>query len=248
MKIVRNIRRILQFSLNPHRESETPLRSLPYETQQLIQTVQPYTMIDALRLVSLHRLALEISNNKIKGHFVECGVCNGGSAALLASAICSDSERQLWQYDTLEDLHHPTPIVAKLAQEYTRQCRGSIDMVIEVISKVGFPLERVVFRKGFFKDTFKEPLPESVALLHIDADWYESVLDSLKTFYPLVVEGGTVVLDDFGHWEGTREAFYDFCKEYNIKPLLERVGYTQAFWRKGQKHNRDSPDRYKLWM
>jgi O-methyltransferase len=68
--------------------------------------------------------------------------------------------------------------------------------------------------------------------LHIDADWYDSVFYSLETFYQRVSDGGFIVLDDFGHWEGAREAFYDFCMEHSIKPLIERTGYTQAFWRK----------------
>src|SRR5206468_12484893 len=56
-------------------------------------------------------------------------------------------------------------------------------------------------------------LPELVSILHIDADWYDSVLLALNTFYDRVAEGGIVVLDDFGHKEGCREAFYDFISQ-----------------------------------
>jgi O-methyltransferase len=60
----------------------------------------------------------------------------------------------------------------------------------------------------------------------------------LETFYPLIPDGGVVILDDFGHWEGCRVAFYDFCKKFDEHPLLERVDYTQAYWIKGKKHSR----------
>jgi O-methyltransferase len=60
----------------------------------------------------------------------------------------------------------------------------------------------------------------------------------LDNFYKLIPEGGCIVLDDFGYWEGCREAFYDFCLKNNEKPLLERVGTTQAYWIKGRMNNR----------
>ncbi len=54
----------------------------------------------------------------------------------------------------------------------------------------------------------------------------------------LVEDGGVIVLDDFGHWEGCREAFYDFSHQRGIKPLVERFGHTQMFWVKGRTDNR----------
>ena len=96
-----------------------------------------------------------------------------------------------------------------------------------------------VIRKGWFENTFKMPLPEKIAFLHIDADWYASVTLALDTFYDRVEDGGIIVLDDFGHWEGCRESYYDFVQKKNIKPLLERFGHTIAFWIKGRTHNRD---------
>ena len=201
-------------------------------------------MIDPLRLAMLYGLAREVSTKRIEGDIVECGVCNGGSAALMAAAVGRDTDRRLWLYDTFEGIPAPGPRDGSLAPTYSGTLRGSIESVRTVLAKVGFPLERVVVRKGLFKSTFREPLPQHVALLHVDADWYESVLDSLRTFYPLAGEGGIIVLDDFGHWEGAREAFYDFCGEQQIKPLLERVGYTQAFWRKGQTQARSTKKVY----
>jgi O-methyltransferase len=221
---------------------------LPWEVPQtlfnLIRLARPYTMVEPMRLAMLYGLANEICNSPIKGAIVECGVCQGGSAMILAAAIKNLRDRKLWLYDTFEGLPAPGPRDGQLAREFEGKLRGSIRTVQEVIGKAGLPLERVVLRKGPFRDTFSQPLPQKVALLHIDADWYDSVIDCLRTFYPLVVTGGVIVLDDFGHWEGAREAFYDFCTEQNVKPLIERVGYTQMFWRKEMDHNRAISDSY----
>ncbi|MDD5449335.1 MAG: macrocin O-methyltransferase [Candidatus Omnitrophica bacterium] len=203
---------------------------------KLIQTVKPYTMVDPFRLSMLYELACGIAN-KVEGDIIECGVCNGGSAAILAAAVVNYPNK-LWLYDTFEGIPPPTEKDGSLAKDYEGKLKGSIDKVNKVLTQVNFPLERIIFRKGNFKDTFQNPLPNKVALLHIDADWYESVLDSLRTFYSLVSEGGVVILDDFGYWEGARQAFYDFCAEYKVKPLVERFRDTQLFWYKGKENNR----------
>ncbi len=210
----------------------------------LIRVVRPFTMISGLRLIMLYGLAREMGSN-IEGDIVECGVCNGGSAALIGAAIRDYPNCSLLLYDTFEGLPAPSPKDGLLAHKFEGECKGSTEAVLEVLRKTRFPLERVVFRKGLFKDTFNEIPTKCVVLLHIDADWYDSVLHSLRTFYPLIPDGGIIVLDDFGFWEGAREAFYDFCKEQGIKPLLERVGPWQAFWRKGCEHNRSICANYK---
>lgn len=212
---------------------------IPDDVRKLIAMVKGYTVIHKVNLSILYGLAKEIKEKGIEGDIVECGVAKGGSSAILAYNFRNDPKRFLWLYDTFEGLPSPSSQDGPEAFKYTGECKGSIEEASSVISKIGFPLERVIFRKGLFKDTFKEKLPEKVALLHVDADWYESVLICLTTFYERISPGGIVILDDFGHWEGCRKAFYDFCKTMNVYPLLERVGHAQAFWRKGHEHNRD---------
>lgn len=216
----------------------------PPALKALLRTVQPYTMSDTLRLSIIYGLAREVCEDGIEGDIVECGVCNGGSAAAAAWAIRSVSDRRLWLYDTFEGIPAPTAMDGDHAQLFTGDFVGAINSVYEVLERVGFPIERAIFRKGLFQDTFKEQRPHKIALLHLDSDWYESVLLTLQTFYPVVSDGGFIILDDFGHWEGARRAFYAFCRQQEIAPLIERVGYTQAFWRKGQEHSREIQNRY----
>jgi len=217
---------------------------IPAELDHALRAVQAHTLIDPLRLAMLGGLAHEVVG-QIEGDLVECGVYNGGSAAILGAALRGHPHRKLWLYDTFAGLPAPGAKDGPLAAAYAGALPGSIEAVRRVVTNVALPLEQIIFRPGLFQDTFREPLPEPVALLHVDADWYESILVCLRTFYPLMPDGGIIILDDFGHWEGTREAFYDFCVEFGVKPLIERVGYTQAFWRKGQSHNRSSRDQYR---
>jgi|SRR5882724_4071215 len=204
-----------------------------------IDAIRAYTMCDLAALKSISRLASYIAINNVEGDLVECGVCNGGTAALIAS-LAGGEARRLWLYDSFEGMPETNDVDGADAKQWVGKCVGAVETVYEAISIAGFPANRVVLRKGWFDDTFQQPLPDKISFLNIDADWYKSVSHCLETFYDNVVGGGVVLLDDFGYWEGCREAFYDFCADRKIKPLLERAGRTQAYWIKDRTHNRES--------
>ena len=79
--------------------------------------------------------------------------------------------------------------------------------------------------KGWFADTFPVEAPkiDQIAVLHIDADWYESVKLVLRTFYPKVAPGGWVIFDDYQMWNGAKLAAEEYRREMNIElPLMLR--------------------------
>jgi hypothetical protein len=88
--------------------------------------------------------------------------------------------------------------------------------------------------KGWFAETFPEAAPaiQRVAILHADGDWYESVRLTLETFEPKVSPGGFVVIDDYGHWEGAKEATHGYRASRGIVTSLVEVDETAVFWRK----------------
>jgi O-methyltransferase len=177
----------------------------------------------------------------VPGDLVECGVCKGGSAAALVAGL-DLTDRHVWLFDSFQGLPATTHHDGEDAKAYVGQCVGDVASVAEAMRLVNCPLTHYTIRAGWFNETFADPLPHEVALLHIDADWYRSVLLCLETFFDRVAEGGLIVLDDFGYWEGCREAFYEFTRSRDLKPLLERCGPTQAWWIKGRTHNRPVVD------
>jgi len=54
--------------------------------------------------------------------------------------------------------------------------------------------------------------------LHIDVDWYGSTSEALR-LYDLVVPGGLIILDDYGHWEGAKRA----ADEMRARYLLDKL-------------------------
>jgi O-methyltransferase len=208
----------------------------PAPDADLLRKVQPYTLNSPESLKNLRRLALFINQQRIEGDFVECGTYKGGSAAILAATLSRD--RHLWLYDSFEGMPPAQQVDGAYAQQWVGHCVASEQDVREALALVNTPETQYTIRKGWFQHTLQQSLPRKVAFLHCDADWYDSVSLVLDTFYPLIVEGGCVLLDDFGYWEGCREAFYDFCVRHGEKPLLERSGVSQAYWCKGRRNNR----------
>jgi lipopolysaccharide transport system ATP-binding protein len=215
-----------------------PIYSSPIATSastfvddRLFSLLQPYTLCSRARLENLAKLANQVNCQNIPGDFVECGTYKGGSAALLSRFL--NLERHLWLYDSFQGMPSTSAKDGENAAEWVGKCVADVSDLQEALSHVSAPLEQCHIKPGWFKETFQEKLPEQVALLHCDADWYESVFLVLNTFYDRIPKGGCIILDDFGYWEGCREAFYDFCRQRNEKPLLERIGSTQAYWIKG---------------
>lgn len=202
----------------------------------LLKQLAPYTLCSPNRLTNLAKIASNLQSKLIPGDFVECGTYKGGTAALLSQYLHKD--QHLWLYDSFQGMPPTTERDGSEAEKWVGKCLGNIQDVEEVMNIVKTPKSHYTIKKGWFETSFKDPLPTKVALLHCDADWYNSVSLVLDTFYPLISEGGYIVLDDFGYWEGCREAFYDFCFRQNISPLLERYGSTQAYWIKGKLNNR----------
>jgi predicted O-methyltransferase YrrM/predicted nucleic acid-binding Zn-ribbon protein len=212
--------------------------NFPDQVDFLLQAVQPYTLLDETRLKALIAICNYLNAEEIQGDFVECGTDKGGCAAVLSKYLNHD--RCLWLYDSFLVLPEASEKDGEEAKDGTGKCHGTIADIQKVMQLVATPSEDYIIKQGCFHDTFATESPAKVALLHCYADWYISVTEVLEKFYPLIPDGGCVVLDDFACWEGCREAFYDFCQKYDEKPVLERIGVTQAFWIKGKSHNSKS--------
>ena len=183
-------------------------------------------MVPAVRLKLLYELSQKITAEHIPGDIVECGVYNGGSAAIMTSPQTLSAEpRTTWLFDSFEGLPAPTSKDGVYEQQhyYKGWCAGSVQKVEEIFRKLNLDLGKVRIIKGWFDQTFPREASniENIALLHIDADWYESVKICLDTFYPKVVRGGYIEFDDYGTWEGCKKAVDEyFAREHINVPLL----------------------------
>ncbi len=176
-----------------------------------------YTMVKRKNLYRLFYASKSISKQNIGGVYVECGSWNGGAAALCAYAL-GNNIRDFYIFDSFEGLPKPTENDGERANRLYRKgwCLGYPEKVKEAFEIIKFPKDRLHIIKGWFKNTFPENKIEEIALLHIDADLYDSVYLCLETYYSKVVKGGYVFFDDYSSWEGCRKAVEDYFKKNNI--------------------------------
>jgi len=215
-----------------------------FETEfiDILNKCKPYTMTSEERLYAMNKAVEYLVKNNILGDIVECGVWRGGSTmcALLALIKLGKSDRNVFLYDTFEGMSEPTEKDANLLGKDAKQlldesqkttedimwCYAPIEDVKKNIESTSYPHQLVTYIKGKVEDTIPGTMPGEIALLRLDTDWYESTYHELKFLFPKLVKGGVLIIDDYGHWQGAREAVDQYFKENNIHMLLNRIDYT----------------------
>lgn len=81
----------------------------------------------------------------------------------------------------------------------------------------GYPETNIVFVKGKVENTIPEIVPEKIALLRLDTDWYESTRYGLTHLFPLITKNGILIIDDYGYWAGSKKAVDEY---FSDKPIL----------------------------
>ncbi len=171
------------------------------------------TMVGPERIQSLARLAQRLEDEHIPGDVVECGVYKGGTAALLArTATRSRLPRTLWLFDVFRGMPPATAADGPEAPSWVGNLTSSPRRVERLLRRAGADLSRVRIVPGLFQHTFPSVRIPQIALLNIDADWYESVKLCLDTFYDSVVPRGFISIDDYGAWPGCRLAVDEFFR------------------------------------
>jgi len=190
-------------------------------------------------LIALAGQLASIVDQQIPGVIVECGAWRGGTGLFMARVLRDlRDERPVYLYDSFEGLPPPAPIDGGAAlhwattldgSSYHNNCTASFDELTAVIAHAR--LTGYVFPvKGWFEATLPQVHHESIALLRIDADWYESVRTCLTCLYDRVAPGGYVVIDDYDTWDGCAVAVHEFLGQRRLSHRLQRAGC--AFFRK----------------
>jgi O-methyltransferase len=187
--------------------------------------------VDVPRLQHLHQLAESYQGQP--GAFVECGVARGACLVMMAAGA---GDRTVWGFDSFEGLPEQTDADRGDGAAWVGWvCSGESGeaAVVETFGLVGVPMANVRLVKGWFSDTVPATAAEvgPIAVLRVDADWYEGTRYVLAELHDQVQSGGTVLVDDYGSFAGCRQAVVEFMAAH---PELElQVGDTgEAYWRK----------------
>jgi hypothetical protein len=216
--------------------------NVPQDELNIIKQVKLFTCTSQERISGLIDAVKYVSQNQIEGDFVECGVWRGGSmmAAMLMLKQLGDTSRNFYLFDTYEGMTPPTDkdvmydgtkAVDVLAGSEKKEgptywCIASLDDVKQNVYSTGYPKEKIHFVKGRVEDTVPKLAPQKISLLRLDTDWYESTKHEMVFLYPRLVSKGILIIDDYGHWQGSRTAVEEYFSGQAFQPFLNKLDFT----------------------
>jgi len=190
-----------------------------------------------------------ILQNNIEGVIIECGVDSGNFEHIWINELLKNNAvRDIFLYDTFAGLVEPTEY------DYTRKdskhyqmnkdqvsacwksniinenvngwCYTPLEKVQNRLNSTGYPENKLHYVVGDVMETLKDKttIPEKIAILRLDTDWYESSKYELEQMYDNVVIGGVIIFDDYYHWDGQRRATDDFFSSRNINYDFVNIG------------------------
>jgi hypothetical protein len=246
---LKSLYRVLQRTLrisgtNPGAEQVPPPLPPDFEedSARVFRAVQAFTMTSPERVQALVQAVKYVVRNNVPGHFVECGVWKGGSAMAMAQVLLElgETDRDIYLYDTFTGMVAPTErdvsFAGEVAGEIFQQtktsedasdwCYAPLEEVRRNVFDTGYPSARLHFVQGKVEETIPGEAPGTIALLRLDTDWYESTRHELVHLFPRVSPFGIVIIDDYGCWQGAKEAVDEYIAENHLRIFLSRIDST----------------------
>lgn len=159
----------------------------------------------------------------LPGDFVECGVNRGGlSRAVLEVIDWSSLNKTFYLLDTFEGFDSRFP--PENARHWT------YGNTYEDVKSTFREFPRIEVVKGAVPDTLSRVKSTEVAYIYIDMNTAAPELEAMRYFWPKLVRGGIVLLDDYGFkgHEKQRKVHDNFALENGFHILSLPTGQGMA--------------------
>jgi O-methyltransferase len=195
------------------------------------------TYLGPEKLDSLYKCIDSVQESEIPGDFAEFGVALGGSGICLAHAL--NGGRRYLGFDVFGTIPPPSDIDGTAIHDrykiiasgrssgidgdrYYGYINNLIDVVKANFSSFGCNVDdkRILLIKGIFTSTLPLYNDISIAIAHVDCDWYEPVLYCLNFVWPRLSLGGFIVVDDYNDWNGCKKATDEFLSSHKNAQLV----------------------------
>ena len=183
--------------------------------RRIAKKYKGWSMIPKAAYINNLRVAAQVKD--IAGVIVECGTWRGGMIAGIADVL--GSSRRYYLFDSFEGLPPAQEIdgkgalawqAGKSGSEYHNNCAASEEEARQAMEKSRATDFRIY--KGWFSSTLSRmDTSENIALLRMDADWYDSTKCILAHFGGRIVPGGIIVVDDYHTWDGCAAAVNEYA-------------------------------------
>ena len=233
----------LGYDIKPRFNHES-LADIDKEYLQIINSIKNYTLTSPERMAALVNSVQYITQNQISGNIVECGVWKGGSMMLVAKMLLAlnKTDYDLYLFDTFEGTTKPSKhdldyLGNSMLEVWNKEFEGknqlpasadfvSLEEVKKNLFSTGYPKEKIHFIQGNVENTIPKNAPEKISLLRLDTDWYESTKHELNYLFPRLTSAGILIIDDYGHFKGSKKAVDEYFEKNKISSFLFRIDYT----------------------
>ena len=188
-----------------------------FKQYQICMKYRDFTMIPIQEYMCNLLLAKKVKS--VSGSVVECGVWRGGMIAGISEIL--GNERNYYLFDSFEGLPDAKDIdgegalkwqADKTSKGYFDNCRAEIEWANKAMHLAD--VKHTHFIKGWFNETLSTTtISEPIALLRLDADWYESTMGCLDNLFDKVATNGLIIIDDYHTWDGCSKAVHDFLSK-----------------------------------
>ncbi len=195
------------------------------------------TMIGQKRLDDVEHCVIDVIERGVPGDLIETGVWQGGTTIFMRAILWAygDVERSVYVADSFAGLPVPDPERYPADRDQNLHTFDKLAVSVEEVranfERYGFYDERVVFVKGWFRDTLPGLADHTWSVVRLDGDYYESTMDGLVNLYPGLSPGGWLIIDDYSI-ESCRLAVRDYREQHGITAEIERIDWTGVRWQK----------------
>lgn len=156
------------------------------------------------RFYSLQEMVEWVLKKGLNGDFAECGCWKGHSTYIISKILSENNFRNTFHiFDSFEKgLSEKTPEDEnerfKLSQKEIEREKRMFGSTEEEVKMALSDFAFLKLYKGWIPERFEEIGSCKFSFVHIDVDLYQPTLESLNFFYPRLINGGCIVIDDYG--------------------------------------------------
>ena len=248
-KMFKNILNFFNYEITTkdswYKRQENYIAEISNEENEILKKIKEFSMCSIPNHWAILQSIKYIASNKIDGDFVEAGVFKGGNLILMNYLNNKLTlSKKIFAYDTFEgmpeenkdfdfDIKNKSATDTRKAYKKNEWCYASLNEVQNNLSKFDKNYQdNLVFVKGKVEQTLdnENNIPKKISLLRLDTDFYESTKKEMEVLYPRLQNKGVLIIDDYGHWKGSKKAVDDYFKnDLNFK-FFHRIDYASRLY------------------
>jgi O-methyltransferase len=172
----------------------------------------------------------------LNGDVAECGSFKGLSSYLFCNYIrLADPDFRGGGYhvfDSFQGLSLPSQHDIIANEEYDAAGQpflraGAFHGSLETVKTTLRDYPLIEYHPGWIPESFAGVAERKYKFVHLDLDLYDPIKGAVQYFYPRMVKGGVIVIDEYGlpRWPGARKAVDEFCKTHDtMTPISLTTG------------------------